>query len=342
MGKKRIVMKDIAREMNVSINTVSLALNHKDGLNEKTRCAIIAKAKEMGYELPAAQQAAMDNIILLLDKRYTNDLSFYARVVYGVTNCASQNNCNVVVDFFNNNNPALPLSISNKTVGGILVAGKVSEEFLSLLETSELPLVLIDQSSFHFPSDCVGTQNLQGCYTATSYLIEQRHRKIGFVGDIQYSFSLQERWLGFRSCIENHAKIGVEQDYTSLSVIAPIAEIIISHDYEALAQILQKMPQLPSAFVCCNDETAICVYHALSLLGYHVGKDISLIGFDDIEEGKRVAPPLTTMHIHKMQMGETAFLRLLARMQNPALPLQCITLPVELVERDSVRPPATE
>lgn len=337
MGKKRIVMKDIAQAMNVSINTVSLALNNKDGLNEKTRQAIIAKAQEMGYELPSGQQPPLGNVILLLDKRYTQDLSFYARVVYGITQCANRHHCNVLVDFFDIDNPLLPLSVADKTVRGILVAGKVSDGYLALLEVSALPLVLIDYNSFSHPCDSVGTQNLQGSYQATAYLIEHGHRTIGFVGDIQYSFSLQERWLGFRSCMESHAHLGVEQDYTAYSITDPIAPMVIAHDCNALVHKLQQLPALPSAFVCCNDETAICLYQALTALGHRVGEEISLIGFDDIEAGKRQVPPLTTMHIHKRQMGETAFLRLLARIRDPELPPHCTALPVDLVERGSVR-----
>ena len=84
MKKKKISMKDIAEALDVSINTVSLALNNKAGISDETRQAIFKKAKELGYSIPS-QIRPIRNIALLLSKRYTNNLSFYSRVVYGVT-----------------------------------------------------------------------------------------------------------------------------------------------------------------------------------------------------------------------------------------------------------------
>ena len=78
------------------------------------------------------------------------------------------------------------------------------------------------------------------------------------------------------------------------------------------------------------------MYQALDALNICPGRDISIIGFDDVENATLVQPTLTTMHVPKKQMGETAIMRLCSRIEDPSLPLQYITLPVYLVERDSV------
>lgn len=339
MRKKKISMKDIADALHVSINTVSLALNNKSGISEETRQAIIHKAKEMGYTI-ATQAKPVRNIALLLNKRYIKNLSFYSRVVYGITNYANQNNYNVIVDFFDNDMPALPQAIVNNSVDGILTAGNISDKFLILLNKTHLPLVSIDYMSYHLTTDSVGTQNLQGGYSATQYVIGRGHRKIGFVGDIHYSNSLRERWLGFCSCIQDYTSTGVCQEHVKYSILGTIAPSVIHKDYRTLIDEIRVLPELPTALVCCNDETAICLYQALDSLGIHPGKDISIIGFDDVENAMLVQPNLTTMHVPKKQMGETALMRLCSRIENPALPLQDITLPVYLIERESVVEPS--
>lgn len=336
MRKKKISMKDIADSLHVSINTVSLALNNKSGISDETRQAIIQKAKELGYTI-ASQPRPARNIALLLNKRYLKNLSFYSRVVYGITNYANQNNYNVIVDFFDNNAPLLPQAIVSNSVEGILAAGNISDEFLDLLSKTGLPLVLIDYTSYDVHTDSVGTQNLMGGYAAARYVIQKGHRNIGFVGDIHYSNNLRERWLGFGSCIRDNAGLGVCQDLYQYSILGSIAPAVIGKDYQRLAQEVQSLSQLPTAWICCNDETAVCLYRALESLNIRPGKDISIMGFDDIENSLLVQPALTTMHVPKKQMGETAFMRLCSRMENPKLPLQHITLPVYLVERDSVQ-----
>lgn len=335
MRKKKIAMRDIAESLNVSINTVSLALNNKPGISGETRQIIIQRAKELGYTV-STQTRPMRNIALLLDKRYIKNLSFYSRVVYGITTYASQNSYNIIVDFFNNDNPMLPQAVLNNSVDGILTAGTISDDFIILLQKTHLPFVLIDFMSYHIAADSVGTQNLNGGYAAAQYMIQQGHQIIGFVGDIHYSNNLRERWLGFSSCISDYSDHNVWQAHEQYSILSNIAPSVIQRDYSRLAREIQALPQMPEGWVCCNDETAVCLYQALDALGIHPGKDISVMGFDDVENSTLVQPALTTMHVPKKQMGETAIARLCARIENPDLPLQNIALPVWLVERNSV------
>ena len=335
MRKKKTSMKDIADALHVSINTVSLALNNKNGLSEETRQAIIQKAKELGYTL-APQSRPARSIALLLNKRYLKNLSFYSRVVYGITNYANQHNYNVIVDFFDNENPVLPQAVASGSVEGVLAAGNISGEFLKLLSAAKLPLVLIDYSSYQLHTDSVGTQNLLGGYAAAQYVIQKGHQNIGFVGDIHYSNNLRERWQGFSSAVADSRRLGVCQEHGKFSILSSIAPAVIEKNYQRLVKEIQTLSQLPTAWVCCNDETAVCLYRALELLHIRPGKDISIIGFDDIESSLLVQPALTTMHVPKKQMGETALIRLCSRIENPGLPLQHIMLPVELVERESV------
>ena len=96
--------------------------------------------------------------------------------------------------------------------------------------------------------------------------------------------------------------------------------------------------ELPEVFMCSNDRAAIFLMNVLRELGHRVPEDIGIVGFDDMEISTMVIPNLTTCHIAKKNMGMKAVLTLQWRLQNRRAKPEKITLPVDLVLRDSVAP----
>lgn len=338
MKKKRIVMKDIAVELGVSVNSVSLALNGKAGLSDATRREILSKAEELGYAHQGAAPAAMQNVALLLNHRYMNNFSFYTQIILAVTSCAGENGCNVIMDFFHPHQPELPAALANGTADGVIIAGTHSDRFARLLLEAGPPVVSIDHMSWNIDTDSILIQNAVGGYRATQHLIDKGHREIGFIGDIQYSISLRQRYEGFRDCVAGNLSAGVNPDSGRYSITGDIAGSIIEKSPAVLLTEIRKLPALPTAWVCCNDETALVLYQALAVLGIQVGRDVSVIGFDDADTCTILEPKLTTMHVYKTRMGREAFFRLRSRIETPGLPIRHISFPVTLVERDSVVP----
>lgn len=335
-------MKDIADHLGISINAVSIALNNKPGVSEDTRKQINEAASALGYFSTNGDSTLSNkpqNICLLLNKRYLKNPSFYSKVVYGIENEAKKSNFDIIVNFFDNKSFEIPQSVKNKSVTGVLVVGTIGDQFLKELSEYSVPIVLVDHASLCLEFDSILTQNVIGVFNATKHLISKGHRELGFFGDIDFSLSFKERWLGFYECIrESKLHNGLSFDKISnYSITGPIAEHVINKNYSALADIISSMDILPTAWVCCNDETALALYYALDILKIKVPEDVSVIGFDDIELCSFIDPSLTTVRVRKELMGETAMRRLLERINNPAIPIQHISLPVSLIERASVK-----
>ncbi|AEM77580.1 MULTISPECIES: LacI family DNA-binding transcriptional regulator [Thermoanaerobacter] len=340
--RKKVTMKDIAERLNLSINAVSLALNDKVGVSEETRKIVLKTADEMGYfdENPSfIAKNHFRNICLLIEERNFRDTHFYTKVILGIENEAKKNNYDILVNFMNQDDFQVPSSVETRKVSGILVVGTIKDEHLEKLLKYDIPTVLVDHASFTISTDAVLTQNMPGSYMATQYLIRKGHTQIGFFGEIDFSLSFKERWLGFNEAMRN-AGLNVDPIFNvnpGYCVIGQVEQYVLSKNYKEVANIISKLDKLPTAWVCSNDSAAITLYNALSILGIKVPDDISVVGFDDIDICNIVTPHLTTIRINKELMGAKAVKRLLWRMENPKEPCDHIRMEVKLIERESVR-----
>lgn len=334
--RKKVTMKDIAEKLNLSINAVSLALNNKGGVSEETRKIILKTAKELGYfeENPTLiAKNHFKNICLLIEERNFRDTFFYTKVIVGIENEAKRHNYDILVNFMNPDQFQIPVSIQTKKASGVLVVGTIRDEHLLELLEFGIPTVLVDHASFTVSTDAVLTQNMVGAYRAVQYLIKKGHRQIGFFGEIDFSLSFKERWLGFNEGMRS-AGLDVNLGYC---VIEGIERYIIEKNYEQIANIISKLNKFPTAWICSNDNAAITLYNALNILGIKIYKDVSIVGFDDIDISKIVTPSLTTIHVNKELMGIKAVQRLLWRIENLTAPFDHLRMDVKLIERESVR-----
>ncbi|MCI6018426.1 MAG: LacI family DNA-binding transcriptional regulator [Clostridiales bacterium] len=341
MTRKKVTMKDIAEKLNLSINAVSLALNDRAGVGEETRRLILNTAEEMGYLDQSAkyvQTYSNKNICVLLEHRFFRDFRFYGRVLLGIEEQAKKSGYDVFVNSFEVEN--VPSCVENHKVSGIIVVGKISASFLTKLKTYHLPVVLADYTSLEEPTDCVMSDNKQGAYKMTSYLIEKGFRRIGYMGDLDYSPSTRERFFGYHEAIQN--KLGFKDFDESLkyvqrfSCISDVENAVINQDMEKLYERFLDIQERPEVIFCSNDHLAFLLLKVLQKKGFSIPEDIGIVGFDDVEMSHMVYPALTTVNVRKKKMGENATKRLLYRIAHPKEEVQMLVMNVEIVERDSV------
>lgn len=334
--RKKVTMKDIAEKLNLSVNAVSLALNNKKGISEETRKIVLKTAEDLGYfsvNSNFAVKSSFKSICLLIEERNFRDTSFYTKVILGIENEAKKSGYDVLVNFINPSNFQVPLNLQQMIVSGILIVGTVRDEHLIKILEYGLPTVLVDHASLTVTTNAVLTQNMVGAYRAVQYLVQKGHRQIGFFGEIDYSLSFKERWLGFNEGMRN---VGLKVDL-EYCVLEGIEKLVLDKNYEQVANIISKLNKLPTAWVCSNDNAAITLYNALNALNIKVPDDISIIGFDDIDICNMVTPRLTTIHVNKELMGAEAVKRLLYIMQHPGEKCKHICIEVSLIERESVK-----
>jgi LacI family transcriptional regulator len=341
LKKKKVTMKDIAEKLNISINAVSLALNDKDGVSEKTKAEVIRIANELGY-LKVSSSNNKDkskNICILIESRYFRDVYFYSKVIIGIENEARKNDYVIIVSLLDKYTLEVPTCITNKKVDGILIVGAINDNYLEKILKYNIPVVLVDHASFKLPTDAILTQNFFGSYKATNYLLEKGHKKIGFFGEIDLTLSFKERWLGYSECMRRFYNYDdkIINKLFKYSIIKDVEKYVFKKDYKKISEMILSLEELPTAFICSNDDAALTLFNSLNSLGIRVPDDISIIGFDDIELCSLVNPNLTTMRIEKELMGQKAVKRLLWRMENRNAHIEHIKLDVKLIERGTVK-----
>ena len=345
--KKRKTIKDVAAAADVSVSTVSLALNGTGYVSADTRARVVATARRMGYVArPAARQLASrqtGNIgFALRTDHFARSEPFYTHVFLGAEFEADLHDRYVLLatipDVYTPGDDT-PRFLRERNVDGILIAGKVAPEFIEEVQSTGLPIVMIDFESNGHPA--VVIDNQAGARMAVEHLIALGHRNIAFLGaDIEHP-AIRARLDGYRLALAS-ADITVNHDHI-------IVEASRNPDVETgqlLGDRLLATTPLPTAAVCVNDAVALGLLDAAVMAGVSVPGDLSVVGFDDVAGARTSTPPLTTVRVFKERLGGLA-VKYLEDLINETVPTPAaeagrrphnIKVPVELIVRDSTSP----
>lgn len=350
---KKVTMQRIADHLGVSKFVVSKSLSGKGGVNETTRERVIQAASQLGYftqknayvqNIKRPAQAAggdrnKQSVLVLMPniRAQTQDSLYWGKIVDGIALALDQEGLGMVIvsehradNFVNILNPNGLL--------GLIGVGQISTSLLLEVHRIGLPMVLIDHEDPLIPSDTVFANNIDSMSRLSNHLMGVGHKLIHFVGNIRYSRSFRDRWIGFRSALEENGMTPPSGDDEMLR-LEEIDDEEMKEEFRAWIAKRKKNKSLPTAVACANDRIALSVSDALKEEGYSIPGDISVTGFDNIEDATRGVTPLTTVHVPKEAMGRAAVEKLLSRIHNPAAPLEKILIAADIVHRDSVAGP---
>jgi len=334
---KKVSMQDIADALGISKYAVSLALNGKNGVSEKTRTAVIQMATQMNYASMGASSDEASQKIMVLVPEYIRDDHFFYNVIYWTLDlevaARGYQAISAVVTAQMQADGELPPLYRVMSFAGVILVGVFEESYVKLLRASTDYLVAVDQSYSSLDVDSVVSDNIHGSYQITKYLIGQGHSKIGYVGSITMTDSIFERWCGYRKAMIE-ANLPIVEDY---SILAPSALNDLLSDADELLGLLKQYREYPTAWVCGGDRIAVGLINAIQSLHLRVPDDMSVVGFDNIEAGQLVRPALTTVNVKRKRMASLAVEVLLGRLDGARGPLKYV-IPTDLVIRDSVRP----
>lgn len=337
----KVTMKDIANRLGISINAVSIALNDKTGVSDEMRIEILRTADEMGYINQKRKYLSVfskTNICVLMQTYYADTGHFYSIVLRSIVEQAKVFGFFSILNYFDDKQFQLPECINDRKVSGVIIVGKISEDNLMLLKKTAIPIVLVDFTSLYAPCDCILTHNKQGGYMITNHVIHKGYQKIGFFGDLSYSLSFEDRYMGFRqSLINNHI---VNEDEVihyiqKYSFTEGIENYVLNNDLQGIVNIL-RTKELPEVLVCANDSNAFIVILALTQMGIRVPEDIGVVGFDDTPLCIKSIPQITTIQVQKELMGQVAVSKLIDLIHRKETVTMTQLLSVKIIERDSL------
>ena len=334
--KNGIRMSDIAKELGVSVVTVSNALNDRGGVSEEMRRRIRERASELGYRpsaprtprKPVAEVQQTGSIGILTSERFTGGRgSFYWFLTAGVSKELTRCNLYSVYESISEEDEfsgVLPEIVSERQVRGIIIVGQLDSGYLERLAAVHLPMLFLDFYDKHSDIDAVISDSFYDSYLITEELFKCGHSRIGFVGKVMATSSIQDRFLGYYKCLMEHGL-----DYRKDWVIDDrLNDACILTEYD--------FPEdMPTAFVCNCDETAFRVIEALKRKGYRVPEDISVTGYDNFTVSDMCAPAITTVEVDLSEMAHTAVVLLTARLANPQKPAGRHVIPGKIVLKQS-------
>lgn len=329
----RVTLLQVAKNAGVSRATASLALRGSPNITEATKQKVKASMEQLGYvydRVAANLRSKTSSTVGLIIMELANP--FYSELLVGIHHELDKFGYTVILGTTFDSyaiQERLLSSMLEHRVGGIIlsaVPGSPNEP-IERFSRLGIPLVLVGRKLPDSNCDYVGVDNQLGGQIAAEYLIQKGHRRIAFLGGFSQLSSRQGRKQGFDFALQ---KAGLEID-NSLVIESPATR---EGGVEAIQKILNH-PNPPTAVFCYNDTIAIGAMMKMKELGFTPGKDMAIVGFDDIPEAAIFSPKLTTVTSMPRLMGAHAAQLLHSRMEGSDIESQSIILQPSLIIRES-------
>lgn len=334
-------IEDIAHLANVSKSAVSLALNGKPGVSAQTRKKILTIVEEYNYvplrniKTNTKKKATIRFIACKSPNLITNEyhsLPFFNELISHLSSEINDYPYDLVISTFNEQTILEELQEVEKeqpSEGLILLGTNLTKEKITLIHEKYKNLVILDTRFAEIDANFVSINNYLGGYSAADHLIKQGHEKIGYIKGEPRIVNFEERKQGFLSRLES-ADIKLHNDHHF-----KLPAMVIKDAREIKEQV-QELLNYFTAFFCENDYMAISMVKLLNQLNVKIPEDISIVGFDDIGEGRVITPELTTIRVNKKEMAVQT-LDLLSKQINKTSTHKHIQINTSLVERKSTK-----
>lgn len=339
---KKTTIKDVANHAGVSIASVSYVLNGKESkVSLETIEKIHHSIKELNYIPNFTARSLVKNSTKLIGvmipqtedhKQMLFENPFYSEVISGIEGKFREFGYHLIISGVDKGKHFLDLSVQ-RNLDGAIIMGIYSEQFYAEFKQIKIPIILIDSYINNSYFRKVGSDDEQGGYLATNYLIQAGHRNIALVtGSIKTDGVVEKRFLGYKKAL-TEADVFYNPEY--------VFEDSVSYDHglNMGRHIAKNRPEITAIFAA-SDMVALGVIRGLKESGKEVPQDISVIGFDDISFAKIFLPQLTTVKQNIILKGQMAAEQLLELIENKTTDSnnnEKTLLPLEIVERQTVR-----
>ena len=349
--KKRVTLKELARELDVSISTVSKALKNSPEISQDTIEKVKAFAKLLNYR--------PNNIALSLKNRNTKTIGiiipdivhhFFTKVIKGVENYANAAGYNVIVGLSNESfsNEVINMEmLANGSIDGFIISisreTMQRQDYQHFTETlnEDIPLVMFDRIVSEIPCDKVTVDDTKGARIAVETLLEKGSKKIAILTTKDYVSVGRLRTKGYLEALKKHG-------------INPIPELILKIDDDLLyeedhlgfletqiRELFLLHPNVDGIFAV-NELYAVVAMKVAKQMNIDIPRSLQVIGFTDGILSKHATPALSTVSQHGESMGVKAAELLIQRINErindlPKEPTKTVIISTDLIQRESTK-----
>ncbi len=328
-----ISLKDLARELGVSISTVSRALKDSPEIGEEMRERVKALARKYNYRPNPFAMSLLKNspriIGILVPDLVTH---FYASIISGISDVARQNNYSVIItsssEQYEEEKQCIENLINIRVEGIIACLSQETTDFahFEALEAQNVPLVFFDRVCLQEKFSSVVADNADSAKEATLHLLDSGSKRVGFLGGSNHLEIVKQRKHGYLEALREH-RMPIEKE------LVVCGKMSYDEGREAARRLLN-LPQRPDAILAMNDTLAFAAMKEIKKQGWHIPQDIALIGYTDEMHSNYVEPALTAVTHQTYRMGEVACELLLKQLKKKENPVRMV-VPTHLVVRES-------
>ncbi|WP_419955390.1 LacI family DNA-binding transcriptional regulator [Neobacillus niacini] len=341
-----IRLKDIAEHVGVSISTVSRVIQNDQtrNVNSETKAKIWEAVKELGY-IP--NQHARNLVTNKQEKNNTRTMKigwvanpkqaetnpYFATIYTGIRDSLSDHDYTLISITKDEieNEVLLLKTIHDLGIEGLLLIDKIEDSIIEYIQQN-IPVVGLDFYYTDKNMAIIDYDREASIKMVVRHLVKQGHHDIGFIGGGHENFEdlhTEHRFKGFQLAMKE-AGLAIQSDWVINT------QWKMENSYEKMKSLIKRDPlHLPTAMVCASDLMAIAAMRAVRENNLRIPEDIAFFGVDNLEMGKYSSPQLSTIDIPKYEMGRMAAKTIMEMVEGKIkLPLK-ITLPFELVFRES-------
>jgi LacI family transcriptional regulator len=325
----------VAALAGVSTATVSRVINGTGSVSEPIRRRVMRAVQQLNYHPNAYARAlasGRSHQVGLLISDISNP--FFPELTRSIERAAFQHGFEVVLSETDYDTERLARSVrrflERDVAGVIIMASEVDPHLMEGLARRQVPLVFLDLKATAERTSTISVDYARGIDEAVSHLASLGHRRLGYVGGPKRFPSAAKRLQAFRAAVERHVGSGpppfvYEGDFR------------LESGLRAATELLESQPR-PTAVLTANDLTALGLMKGCRAGRLAVPRDISIVGFDDIDFASLSDPPLSTVCVPRDELGRRAVETLLLSMGDGAQRPVEIQVPTYFIARGSTGP----
>ncbi|MEZ2335406.1 LacI family DNA-binding transcriptional regulator [Mucilaginibacter sp. RCC_168] len=339
MNFDAITIRDIARELHLSVSTVSKALRDSYEISEKTKKLVMEFAQKHNYRPnPMAQSLKKGHSKSIGIVVSSIDNQFFSQVINGMESEAYSQGYNVIIT---QSHESYDLEVQNvshlihRAIDGLLISiatETADVEHLRKLQQQGLPIVFFDRVSNEIDTHKVIVDNRGGAYQATTHLLDSGYKNIAHITSSVTSSVTTQRLAGYVDALVERG-VGVNEEYIKYCLHGGLN---LDELEQAVNELMQTEPR-PDAILTASDRITTSTMTLLHKKNIRIPQDIALVGFSNTVLADVLNPSLTSVHQPAFEIGRKATEMLLSiiNSKRPVTEFENVILPTELFIRNS-------